>query len=104
MGQEHITARVPEDIYREIERVQDEEKTDKSTTIKKLLEDGIENWKISNAIEKYQNGEASMGKAAELADVPVWEFMKILEERGIEPNYTDEEFEHDIALANEERG
>jgi len=89
-------------MYEEIERVREEEKTDRSTTVKKLLEEGIRSWKVSNAVERYRRGEASIGRAAELADLTVWEFMEILEDRGVELSYTDEELETDIHLVSED--
>lgn len=102
MTQKHVTARVPDNLYEEIEKVQDEEKTDMSTTVKRLLEEGIENWKISNAVERYRRGDVSMGRGAEIAGVPVWEFMEILEARGVELDYTKEDLEDDISLATDE--
>jgi len=102
MSQKHVTARVPEDIYEDIERVREEEKTDRSTTVKKLLEEGIKSWKVSDAVGKYQKEEASIGRAAEIADVSVWKFTEILEDRGVELNYSEEELESDIELAAED--
>jgi predicted HTH domain antitoxin len=102
MSQKHVTARVPDDLYEEIERVQDVEKTDMSTTVKRLLQEGVENWKISNAVERYRRGDVSMGRGAEIAGVPVWEFMEILEDRGVEVGYTEEDFEDDVSLVTNE--
>jgi len=102
VSQKHVTARVPDDLYEEIERVQDVEKTDMSTTVKRLLQEGVENWKISNAVERYRRGDVSMGRGAEIAGVPVWEFMEILEERGVEVGYTEEDLEDDVSLVTKE--
>lgn len=102
MSQKHVTARVPDDLYEEIERVQDVEKTDMSTTVKRLLQEGVENWKISNAVERYRRGDVSMGRGAEIAGVPVWEFMEILEDRGVEVGYTEEDLEDDVSLVTKE--
>ena len=102
MSQKHVTARVPDDLYEEIERVQDVEKTDMSTTVKRLLQEGVENWKVSNAVERYRRGDVSMGRGAEIAGVPVWEFMEILEDRDIEVGYTEEDFEDDVSLVTNE--
>jgi predicted HTH domain antitoxin len=102
MSQKHVTARVPDDLYEEIERVQDVEKTDMSTTVKRLLQEGVENWKISNAVERYRRGDVSMGRGAEIAGVPVWEFMEILEDRGIDVGYTEEDLEDDVSLVTNE--
>ncbi|MFB6283598.1 MAG: UPF0175 family protein [Halobacteria archaeon] len=101
MSDKHVTTRVPEDIYDEIERIREEERTDRSTAVKKLLERGIESWKLSTAVEKYRLGEISLGKAAEIADVGIWEFMEILRDRGIEPSYSEDDLEQDIELVSE---
>lgn len=102
MAQKHVTARVPDDLYEEIERVQDVEKTDMSTTVKRLLEEGVENWKVSNAVEMYRRGEVSVGRGAEIAGVPVWKFMEILEDRGVELSYTEKDLGDDISLVTDE--
>jgi len=102
MSQEHVTTRVPEELYEDIERVQQQEKTDTSTTVKRLLEEGVKNWKISDAVGKYQNGEVSVGKAAELAEVSLWEFTEVLEQRGVELNYSEKDLERDIELAEQD--
>ncbi len=102
MSQEHVTTRVPEELYEDIERVQEQEKTDTSTTVKRLLEEGVKNWKISDAVERYQNGEVSVGKAAELAEVSLWEFTEVLEQRGVELNYSEKDLERDIELAEQD--
>ncbi|EMA41196.1 hypothetical protein C448_12446 [Halococcus morrhuae DSM 1307] len=102
MGQKHITARVPEDLFEELERVQDEERTDRSTAIKRLLERGLEGWRTETAIERYRDGELSLGRAAEFAGVSLWRFLDLLDERGVETNYTESDLESDLAAARDE--
>ncbi|MDY7082699.1 MAG: hypothetical protein SXQ77_09905 [Halobacteria archaeon] len=58
-NQKHLTTRVPEDIFEEIEKVQEEEQSDRSTVVKKLIESGLEDWKIKKAVEKYEEGRIS---------------------------------------------
>ena len=38
------------------------------------------------ALEKYQNSELTAGKASELAEIPIWEFIEILQQRKISYN------------------
>jgi predicted HTH domain antitoxin len=44
------------------------------------------------AIEKYKNGQASLGKAAELAGLPVGRMITLLAEYGVESNLEKEDY------------
>lgn len=101
MGQKHVTARVPEELYDALERIREAEQLDRSTAIKRLLERGIADWRLETAIERYQRGAVSLGKAAELAEVSSWRFLDALAERGIEVNYREADLEADIAAVRD---
>ncbi|WP_276279825.1 UPF0175 family protein [Halorussus caseinilyticus] len=101
MSQKHVTTRVSEDLYEKIERIQQEEQTDRSTAVKRLLERGVGDWQIETAVRRYREGTISLGRAAELADVSVWRFLDTLDERGVEMNYDESDLEADIAAVRE---
>jgi predicted HTH domain antitoxin len=44
------------------------------------------------AIEKYQDGEVSLGRAAELAGIPVGQMMTVLSEFGVESRIEKEDY------------
>jgi predicted HTH domain antitoxin len=44
------------------------------------------------AVERYKKGEASLGKAAELAGVPVGQMITILGEYGVKANLEKEDY------------
>jgi predicted HTH domain antitoxin len=48
--------------------------------------------RILLAVERYKKGEASLGKAAELAGLPVGQMMTILTEFGVESRIEKEEY------------
>lgn len=102
MGQKHVTARVPEELYETIETIREAEQTDRSTAIKRLLERGIEDWRLETAVRRYQDGTVSLGRAAELAAVSVWQLLDVLDERGIEVNYTEADLAADLDAARSE--
>lgn len=102
MGQQHVTARVPEDLYEAIEMIQEDEQLDRSTAIKRLLERGIDDWRLETALQRYRQGTISLGRATDLAGVSVWQFVDVLNERGIEVNYTEMDLETDIAAVRDE--
>jgi predicted HTH domain antitoxin len=49
------------------------------------------------AVEQYKNREASLGKAAELAGVPVGQMMTLLAEFGVESGIEDDDYLQGLA-------
>jgi len=94
-----ITTRVPEDLAREVERIAEAEAIDKSTTIKRLLIQAIHTWKLDYAIKLYQEGKVSIGKAAEIAGVSLWELIDTIVKRKIPIQITSENLEEDLKAA-----
>ena len=65
------------DFLREITKEQ-------GTDLSKAVRDLVTRGRILLAVERYKNGEASLGRAAELAGMPVGRMMTILAEFGVE--------------------
>ena len=100
MGQS-ITSRLPDDLVKEIEKISKVEQLDKSSVIRRLLSKAIAQWNLEKALDEYQKGEISLGRAIEMAKVSIWAFMKKLSERKIPLNYSVEDFEDDLKFVNE---
>ncbi len=62
------------------------------TDLSKAVRDMVTRGRILFAVERYTNGEASLGKAAELAGVPVGHMMTILTEFGVETRIEQEDY------------
>ena len=92
------TSRLPDDMVKEIERIAHIEKLDKSSVIRRLLDRAIPEWKLEYALKLYQNGEISIGKAAELSSINIWEFMEKLSNYKIPLNYSLEDLENDLKV------
>ena len=73
-----ISTRVPEDLEAELEAYLESERLDRSTAVRKLLSEGLEDWRRERALERFADGEVSLAKAAELADLSVWEFADLV--------------------------
>lgn len=67
-----ITTRVPDDLEAELEAYLKDEKLDRSTTVRKLLSEGLEAWRRERALDSLAAGESTFSKAAEHADISVW--------------------------------
>ncbi|SEO20045.1 Uncharacterised protein family (UPF0175) [Halogranum amylolyticum] len=78
-----ISARVPDEFEEELEEYLESEKLDRSTGIRKLLAEGLEEWRQERALEKLKAGEVTFSKAAELAGLNVWEFAQLAKEHEI---------------------
>jgi predicted HTH domain antitoxin len=78
-----ISARVPKSLEKDLDRFIDEEKLDRSTAVRKLLSEGIDEWKKQKALELLESGEVSFSKAAQIADMSLWEFSDTIKDEKI---------------------
>ncbi|RQG94553.1 UPF0175 family protein [Natrarchaeobius chitinivorans] len=78
-----ISARVPDDLESELEEYLEEERLDRSTAVRKLLSEGLDEWRRERALERLADGEVTLSKAAESAGVSVWELARLANERDV---------------------
>ena len=78
-----VTVRVPEPVLEAIDNLAREHNVDRSEMIRILLSNGLREFLIGRAIEKYVNDEVSLEKAAEIANVPLSDFIIELRKRNI---------------------
>ena len=57
--------------------------------------------KVEMAVHLYSQGRLSIGKARELADMPLWEFRQLLASRHISPHYDEADLEQDAVTLRE---
>lgn len=96
---ETVAARLPESVVRDIDYVAREEKTDTSKVVRELLSEAVKGKLFDLALEKYSKRFVSLGKAAELAKLPLADFMKFIAERKIPLNYSVASLEKDFEAA-----
>ena len=56
---------------------------DRAAFMKKIITEGLEHTRLKIALQKYILHEISIGKAAEIAKMPLYEFIQKLTELGI---------------------
>ena len=83
MTEVSISARIPEDVQKELETFMKEESLEKSASIRKLLAEGLQQWKEKRALKFLEEGKVTFLKAAEISGISVWELADIVRERGI---------------------
>ena len=78
-----ISARVPDELEAELETYLEDENLDRSTAVRKLLSEGLEEWRRKRALEKLAAGTVTFSKAAELAGMSVWDFAQLAKQHDI---------------------
>lgn len=96
-----ITSRLPDKMVEEIERIAKLENLDRSSVVRRLLNRAIPEWKLEYALKLYQHKEISLGKAAELSSLSIWEMLEKLSQNSIPLNYDLEELESDLEKVKE---
>ena len=83
-----MSIRMDRDNYEFLNEISKEERSDLSKAVRDLVSRG----RILLAVERYKKGEASLGRAAELAGLPVGQLMTILAEFGVESRIEEEDY------------
>jgi predicted HTH domain antitoxin len=65
---------------------------DERSDLSKAVRDMVARGRVLLAVERYKKGEASLGRAAELAGVPVGQMMTILTEFGVASRIEDDDY------------
>jgi predicted HTH domain antitoxin len=79
-----LAVRVPAEVEKEICAIVEEEKLDKATVVRNLLEAGIAEWRKETALELLQKGKVTFTKAADIARLSLWEFADLAKQRNVE--------------------
>lgn len=96
MSLEAVTARLPRDMLREVERLAEKMKVDRSELIRRLLDFAIREKKVEEAVQAYREGRVTLWKAAEMASLSLREMMELAREKKIPVPYTLEDLRRDI--------
>ena len=83
-----MSIRMDEQNFEFLSELTKEERTDLSKTVRDLVTRG----RILLAVEKYRNGEASLGKAAELAGVRIGQMIQILADFKVESRIEQDDY------------
>ncbi len=83
-----MSIRMDRENYEFLREISRQERSDLSKAVRDLVTRG----RILLAVERYEKGEASLGKAAELAGLPIGRMMTILTEFGVESRIKKEDY------------
>lgn len=103
MSLETVTARLPRKTLKEIERLAEKEKVDRSELIRRLLDAALQERRIDEALQSYRDGKVTLWKAAEMAGFSLRAMMELTKEKKIPVPYTIEDLERDLEYAKRTR-
>jgi len=83
-----MSIRMDRDNYEFLHAITKEERSDLSKSVREMVTRG----RLLLAVERYKKGEASLGKAAALAGVPLGQMMTLLAEFGVESRVEKEDY------------
>ena len=100
---EIVSTRVSDNMAKDLEEIEKEERIDRATVVRKLLTKAIAEWKLEKAVALYCNGKITLWKAAKIADLSLWEMVEIVKERKVPFRYAYEDFREDFETALKEK-
>jgi len=99
---EAVTARLPKEMIREVERLAEKMKVDRSELIRRLLDSALREKRLEDAVQAYRDGRVTLWKAAETAGISLREMMDTVRERKIPVSYTLEDLRRDLNYVKRE--
>lgn len=91
-----VSVRLDGETLKEIEFLMKEYKTDKSEVIRRLLDRGLKQAKLEVVLDLLRRRRISIGRAAELAGVTIYEMIELCRKNKIHLGYTEEDLRRDI--------
>lgn len=94
-----ISVRLDKEVLKELGKVKDRWQTDRSEVVRRLLVSSLQQEKIKAVLDDLANHKISMGKAAEICDVGLWEMLELVKEKNVDwTGYSEEDLEKDLKL------
>ena len=91
-----VSTRLPLDLVRELELIEDVEQSDRSTTVRRLLSKAIQQWKLEHYARLYGDRKLTLARAARDAGISLWEMMDYARTRKVPAQYDLEDLNRDL--------
>lgn len=90
-----ITARIPDKMLKDLEKIEKTEHTVRAEAVRKLLGTALKEWKLRHALDLLRAHAISYRKAAEVAEVSYIEMWDLAAEHGIDIGLAPEDTKRD---------
>ncbi|MEM4727945.1 MAG: UPF0175 family protein [Candidatus Bathyarchaeia archaeon] len=104
MALEAVTTRLPREMLREVERLAEKEKVDRSELIRRLLDFALRQKRVDEALEAYRDGSVTLWRAAEMAGISLREMMELVKMKQIPIPYTLDDLKRDMEYVRRKTG
>jgi predicted HTH domain antitoxin len=91
-----VTTRIPEDDEEALAELEEEMSADRSEVLRRLIRQGLDDWRKERALDQLRDHSITLRKAAELADVPYVEMLTLAAAEGVDVGYTTDDLERDL--------
>ncbi len=99
-----VGARLPLELVRELELIENVEQSDRSTTLRRLLSNAVRQWKLEHYFRLYGDGKVTLARAARDAGVSLWEMMDYARSRKTPVQYDLEDLDRDLQTIHQKDG
>ena len=93
-----VGTRLPLELVRELELIENVEQSDRLTTVRRLLAKAIQQWKLEHYTRLYGDGKLTLARAAHDAGVSLWEMMDYARARKVPAQYDLEDLNRDLGI------
>jgi len=93
---ETVTTRIPEDDENALSELEAEMSADRSEVLRRLIRQGLEEWRRERALDLLGDHAVTLRKAAEIADLSYVEMLTLASEEGLDVGYTAEDLDRDL--------
>jgi len=99
---ERITSlRLSEELFSHLKKIADEEGLDYSVVVRRFLTESAKNWKTKKVLEQLISHKISIGQAAKMLGLDLWDMMDLAKENNIDwTGYDEEDLERDLKILN----
>lgn len=96
---ETVSGRLPDALVRALDDLGKASGKSRSEVLRMVVQRGLDEVRMERAVESYRNGEASLGRAAEIAGVHLTLFLDALRRAGVPFRYTSSDVAEDLDWA-----
>ncbi|HEY7697323.1 MAG TPA: UPF0175 family protein [Vicinamibacteria bacterium] len=91
-----VSVRLSRESLREVDRLAERLKTDRSQALRRFIERGLREARIDDALDRLRKGKISIGRAAEEAGITLYEMHELARQHRIPSDYGPEDLERDL--------
>lgn len=91
-----VSVRLSKESLAEVDRLARRLKTDRSEALRRFIERGLREARIDDAMDLLRRGKVSIGRAAEIAGITLYEMLELVREHHIPSGYGPEDLERDL--------